>query len=87
MELQPDLVAVAGDIVTGRPSDLDGGKPIGLMGYAQLPQEVRFYHRPFAEYAEEDWVERFLKRLMSTMKQHFESQGFSAVDMGEPENN
>ena len=65
----------------------DGGKPIGLMGYAQLPQEVRFYHRPFAEYAEEDWVEGFLKKLMSTMKQHFESQGFSAVDMREPENN
>jgi hypothetical protein len=27
MKLQPDLVAVAGDIVTGRPSDLDGFLP------------------------------------------------------------
>ncbi len=67
----------------------DGGQPIGLIGYGyvQLPREVRFYRRAFAEYAEEDWVESFLEKMMSTMKQQFELRGFRTVDMGEPENN
>lgn len=43
MELQPDVVAVAGDIVTGRPSDLDGSLP-ALAPLSRAPLGAWYCH-------------------------------------------
>jgi hypothetical protein len=42
-----------------------GGEPVGMIGYLNQGGVVAFYSRPLEEYAEEDWVQPYLERLLA----------------------
>jgi hypothetical protein len=46
-----------------------GGNPVGMIAYVFDPESVTYYTRRLEEYANEEWVENYLERLIGTIEE------------------
>ena len=64
----------------------EGGAPIGLVGYLNMPGEIRLYQKVFTEYARDAWVDEYFASLMEQFQLLAKERGAKLVKPHPEEN-